>query len=266
MKQDFVKVNGNRVRFLGDGLSKSEHIMLLHGLGASAERWERVIPIFSKHFHVVAPDIIGFGYSDKPEVSYTIPFFIDFVKRFARALGMEHLNLVGASLGGHIAAETAITSKNMIDKLVLVTPAGIMKEATPVLNFYIATALYPSFDNAKKAFERMAGNPKAVDVVYARDFVNRMQLPNAKYAFMSSIMGSKEAPNLVGRLGRIEAPTLIVWGEKDRMIPARYAEKFQGEIRGSKLAIIKSSGHTPYFEKPEVFCDTVLEFLGKSNK
>jgi len=266
MKQDFVKVNGYRVRFLEDGVSKSTHVLLLHGLGASAERWSRIMPIFAKHFHVVAPDIIGFGYSDKPEVSYTMPFFIDFAKGFAKALDMQHLNLMGASLGGHIAAELAITSKNMIQKLVLVTPAGIMKEPTPVLNYYIAAALYPTFDNAKKAFAQMAGSPNAVDIVYARDFVNRMQLPNAKYTFMSSIMGSKAAPNLSGRLGGIEAPTLIVWGEKDRMIPVQYASKFQKEIRGSQLAIIKSSGHTPYFEKPEVFSDTVLEFLRKSKK
>ena len=263
MKQDFVKVKGYSVRFLEDGLSKSKHILFLHGLGASAERWSRVVPIFAKHFHVVAPDIVGFGYSDKPEVNYTMPFFLDFVKGFANALGMEHLNLIGASLGGHIAAELAITSKNMIEKLVLVTPAGIMKEPTPLLNYYTAAAMYPTFDNAKKAFERMAGNPNAVDMVYARDFVNRMQLPNAKYAFISSMMGSKAAPNLSGRLGKIEAPTLIVWGEKDRMIPVRYAGKFKREIKGSQLAIIESSGHTPYFEKPEVFSDIVLEFLGK---
>ena len=266
MKQDFVKVEGYRVRFLEDGLSKSKHVLLLHGLGASAERWSRVLPIFAKHFHVVAPDIVGFGYSDKPEVNYTMPFFLDFVKGFANSLGMDHLNLVGASLGGHIAAELAITSRNRIEKLVLVTPAGIMKEPTPVLNYYIAAAMYPTLDNAKKAFEQMAGNPNAVDMVYAKDFVNRMQLPNAKYAFMSAIMGSKAAPSLSGRLGRIEAPTLIVWGEKDSMIPVRYAGKFQSKIKGSRLAIIKSSGHTPYFEKPEVFSNTVLEFLRKSNK
>jgi len=263
MKQQFAEVNGYSVRFLEDGLSKPKHILFLHGLGASAERWSRVMPIFAKHFHVVAPDIIGFGYSDKPEVNYTMPFFMDFVKGFANALGMEHLNLIGASLGGHIAAEFAIASKNMIEKLVLVTPAGMMKEATPVLNSYIAAAMYPTLDTAKKVFEKMAGDPKALDLVYVRDFVNRMQLPNAKYAFMSSIMGSKSAPSLSGRLGKIEAPTLIVWGEKDRMIPVRYAEKFQGEIKGSQLAIVKSSGHTPYFEKPEVFSDTVLAFLGK---
>lgn len=261
MKQNFTEVNGYRVRFLEDGLSKSENIMLLHGLGASAERWERVMPIFAQHFHVVAPDIIGFGYSDKPEVNYTMPFFVDFVKDFANTLGMEHLNLIGASLGGHIAAEFAITSKNMLEKLVLVTPAGIMKEATPVLKYYIATALYPAFDNAKEAFQRMGGDPKALDLVYVRDFVNRMQLPNAKYAFMSSIMGSKAAPSLSGRLGKIEAPTLIVWGEKYRMIPPKYADRFHREIKGSQLAIIKSSGHTPYFERPEAFSQPVLGFL-----
>ncbi len=261
MKQDLVKVNGYSVRYLEDGSSRSKHVLLLHGLGASAERWSRIMPIFAKHFHVVAPDIIGFGYSDKPEVSYTIPFFLDFVKDFTHAMGIENLTLIGASLGGQIAAEFAITNRNTIENLVLVTPAGMMKEPTPVLNYYIAAAMYPTFDNAKKAFKQMAGDSRAVDEVYARDFVNRMQLPNAKYAFMSSIMGSKAAPNLSGRLGEIEAPTLIVWGEKDALIPVRYARKFQKEIKGSHMTIIKSSGHTPYFEKPDDFSAVVLEFL-----
>jgi len=261
MKQDIVKIDGYSIRYLEDGSSRTKHVLLLHGLGASAERWSKIMPIFAKHFHVVAPDIIGFGYSDKPEISYTIPFFLDFVKDFAHTLGMENLTLIGASLGGQIAAEFAITNRNTIENLVLVTPAGMMKEPTPVLNYYIAAAMYPTFDNAKKAFKQMAGDPRAVDEVYARDFVNRMQLPNAKYAFMSSIMGSKAAPNLSGRLGEIEAPTLIVWGEKDALIPVRYARKFQKEIKGSQMTIIKSSGHTPYFEKPETFSDIVLEFL-----
>lgn len=261
MKQDIVKIDGYSIRYLEDGSSRTKHVLLLHGVGASAERWSKIMPLFAKHFHVVAPDIIGFGYSDKPEVSYTIPFFLDFVKDFAHAMDMDNLTLIGASLGGQIAAEFAIASKNMIENLVLVTPAGVMKEPTPVLNYYIAAAMYPTFDNAKKAFRQMAGDPKAVDEVYARDFVNRMQLPNAKYAFMSSIMGSKGAPNLSGRLREIDAPTLIVWGEKDALIPVRYARKFQKEIEGSQLAIIKNSGHTPYFERPDRFSDIVLEFL-----
>ncbi|MGH9934563.1 MAG: alpha/beta fold hydrolase [Nitrososphaerales archaeon] len=261
MKQDIVKIDGYSIRYLEDGSSRTKHVLLLHGLGASAERWSKIMPIFAKHFHVVAPDIIGFGYSDKPEVSYTIPFFLDFVKDFTHAFDMENLTLIGASLGGQIAAEFAIASKKMIENLVLVTPAGVMKEPTPVLNYYIAAAMYPTFDNAKKAFRQMAGDPKAVDEVYARDFVNRMQLPNAKYAFMSSIMGSKGTPNLSARLEEIDAPTLIVWGEKDALIPVRYARRFQKEVKGSQLAIIKNSGHTPYFERPEAFSDTVLEFL-----
>lgn len=266
MKQDFLKVNNNRIRYMEDGYSKSKHVLFLHGLGASAERWQRVLPIFAEHFHVVAPDIVGFGYSDKPEVNYTMPYFVDFIKGLAGALRIDRMTVIGASLGGHIAAELAIIDKEMVEKLVLVTPAGMMKEPTPVLNYYIAAAMYPTFENATKAFEQMSGNPDGVDVDYARDFVNRMQLPNAKYAYMSSIMGSKAAPNLAGRLGRIEAPTLIVWGDRDRLIPVRYATKFKKEIRNSKLAIIKGSGHTPYFEKPEIFSSRVLGFLMNSKK
>ncbi len=262
MKEDFIKVNGYNIRFLENGAKKSRHILLLHGLGASAERWSKVMPILSKHFHVVAPDLIGFGYSDKPLVSYAIPFFVDFVKSFADVFGIKSLNLIGGSLGGHIAAEFAIQNNDVVEKLVLGTPAGIMKETTPTLTKYVAAAMYPTYDNAKDAFKEMVGS-KGLDETYTLDFVKRMRLPNSKYAFLSSLMGIKAAPNLENRLYQIKAPTLVVWGEKDTLIPLDFAEQFHKGIKGSRLVIMNDCGHTPYFEEPDKFCDLVLEFLNK---
>ncbi len=260
MEQNFTTLNGYRVRYIEAGDPSRKHILCLHGLGASAERWSKALPILGKEYHVVAPDIVGFGYSDKPEVHYTMDFFVKFVDKFAERLKMSSVTLVGASLGGHIAVETALQHARMLEKLVLVSPAGIMKEPTTALNHYIAAAMFPTFDNAKKAFEEMAGST-TVDEVYTRDFVNRMQLPNAKYAFMSAVLGSKAAPSLEGRLQRIKAPTLVVWGDKDALMPVEFAEKFRQEISGSKLVIMKGCGHTPYFDKPDKFCDLVRGFL-----
>ena len=77
MQEKFVNVDGNKIRYLESGNSK-ETIVLVHGLGASAERWEYVIPLFNKYFRVIVPDLIGFGYSDKPLVDYTSEFFSNF--------------------------------------------------------------------------------------------------------------------------------------------------------------------------------------------
>lgn len=260
MGENFITVDGCRVRYLEEGLSNKQHILCLHGLGASADRWAKILPLLSKEYHVVAPDIVGFGYSDKPEVYYTIDFFVNFVNKFAKKLKLEESILMGASFGGQIAAETALSDSNSVEKLVLISPAGIMKETTPALNHYIAAAMYPTFENAKRAFQEMVGSNK-VDDTYTKDFVNRMQLPNAKYAFMSAVMGSKAAPILTDRLHKIRIPTLIVWGKKDGLIPSKFAKQFHNNIRHSKLVIMEDCGHTPYFEKPDRFHDDVVEFL-----
>ncbi|MFQ5940169.1 MAG: alpha/beta fold hydrolase [Nitrososphaerales archaeon] len=260
LEQYFITVDGYRVRYIEDGKANAKHILCLHGLGASAGRWIKIMPILAKEYHVVAPDILGFGYSDKPDAYYTMDFFVNFVKKFVKKLKMERVILVGGSLGGHIAIETALTHDNMVEKMVLVSPAGMLKEPTSALNHYIAAAMYPTFENAKKAFQEMSGS-KNVDEIYTRDFINRMQLPNAKYAFMSAIMGDKSAPSLVDRLARIKTLTLIIWGKKDALIPQKFAKQFHSGIKGSELAIMVDCGHTPYFEKPERFCEIVLKFL-----
>jgi pimeloyl-ACP methyl ester carboxylesterase len=260
MEQNFITVDGYRVRYIEDGVSNGKHILCLHGLGASAGRWAKILPILAKKYHAVAPDIVGFGYSDKPDVYYTMDFFVNFVNKFAKKLKMESPILVGASLGGQIAIETALAYDNMIEKLILVSPAGLMKESSPALNHYIAAAMYPTFENAKKAFQEMAGS-KDVDEMYTRDFINRMQLPNAKYAFMSAIMGSKSAPVFADRLSEIKVPTLIVWGKKDGLIPYRFAKQFHSRIKDSELVTMEDCGHTPYFEKPDKFGQIVLEFV-----
>ena len=81
-------------------------------MGASCERWEKVLPIFEKDFQVIVPDLIGFGQSDKPTVDYTIDFFSNFLEKFLKSLGIEKTSIIGSSLGGQIAAEfTSIQSK-----------------------------------------------------------------------------------------------------------------------------------------------------------
>ncbi|MEM2760753.1 MAG: alpha/beta hydrolase [Nitrososphaerales archaeon] len=260
MEQNFTTADRYSVRYLENGVSNKKHVLCLHGLGASAERWSKVLPILAKEYHVVAPDLIGFGYSDKPEVHYTIDFLVRFVRKFMKKMQLKKVILVGASLGGHIALETALAYGDTVEKLVLVSPAGMMKNPTPGLSHYIAAAMYPTVENARKAFQEMAGS-KDVDEIYTKDFVNRMQLPYAKYAFMSAVLGSRAAPALEDRLHKIKVPTLIVWGKKDGLIPVKFARKFHAYIKDSKLVIMDNCGHTPYFEKPNEFCNILLEFL-----
>ncbi len=258
--QKFTNVYGYTIRYLDYGSLDSNTLILLHGIGASAERWSHVIPTLSKYFHIVIPDIIGFGYSDKPAVEYTMDFFIDFFRSFLDNLTISKASIIGSSFGGHVATEFAIRFNYMVEKLVLVSPAGMMKTSTPTLDRYIMAALYPVYEHVYDAFKEMAYESNAVNEEIVMDFVNRMRLTNAKYAFMSTVLGIRYAPKLSGRLSKITAPTLLVWGEHDRMIPLQYAKEYN-EIPKRELVIIRNCGHTPYVEKPMMFNKIVLKFL-----
>jgi pimeloyl-ACP methyl ester carboxylesterase len=248
------------IRYLEDGPRDCKTLILLHGIGASAERWSLVIPTLSRDYRVIAPDIIGFGYSDKPAVEYTMDFFVDFFKSFLDNLGISKASIIGSSFGGHIATEFAIRFNRMVEKLVLVSPAGMMKTSTPTLDRYIMAALYPVYEHVYEAFREMAYESSAVNEEIVMDFVNRMRLTNAKYAFMSTVLGIRYAPKLNGRLSDITASTLLVWGENDRMIPLQYAKEYD-EIPKRQVVVIRNCGHTPYVEKPIMFNKTVLKFL-----
>ncbi len=252
-------MEGHSTRYLEDGDSK-ETLVLLHGLGASAERWLGVIPHLRSKYRLIMPDLIGFGYSDKPSVDYTLDFLSNFVFRFLGALGIERANLIGSSLGGQIAAECASTQSDIIEKIVLVSPSGMMKRSTPALDAYMLAALYPTPDNAHTAFSMMLekGN---VEQRLVNDFVSRMTLPNAKFAFLSAVLGIRNSAALEDNLRKIVCPTLIVWGKKDKLIPVEYASSFMAAIRAAKFVEIPGCGHVPHVEEPKKFSEVVLSFL-----
>ena len=235
-------------------------LVLLHGIGASAERWLPVFSGLSKKYEVIIPDIIGFGYSDKPTVEYTMEFFLEFLERFMNALYIKQASFIGSSFGGFLATEFTIKFPSRVNKLVLVSPAGTMRTSTQILDEYIMAALYPTYENVSKAFLHMTYNSKTVPESTVRDFINRMRLPNAKYAFMSTLLGIRDSPNLVGRLSKINVPTLCVWGEHDQMVPFQYSAAY-GDIPGCTTKVMKGCGHTPPIENPEEFTKIVLDFL-----
>ncbi len=261
VQENFVEVEGNKIRYLETGRSKST-LILVHGLGASAERWINAIPYLEKDHHLIVPDLIGFGLSDKPVVDYTTDFFSDFLKKFLDSVGIKNPNIIGSSLGGQVTAEYASKNKN-IKKLILVSPSGVMKKSTPALDAYIMAALYPNEANAKNAFEMMEGSGLEVDPSIVESFIERMKLPNAKMAFMSTILGLKNAELITNKLQSINVPTLIVWGSADPVIPINHADGFVSSIKDCRFYRMDNCGHTPYVQDPKGFSKIVLDFLNE---
>ena len=260
ISEEFVKVGETKIRYLEEGSSNS-NIVLIHGLGGFAERWSAVIPLLSKKYHVIALDLPGYGYSDKPSIDYTPEFFLKFIFDFLDSIGIRKTHMVGTSLGGQIVAECAITQNKMIEKIALVCPAGIMKGSTPTLDAYSMAALYPSYDTVRTAYEMMTGSNKKVPDDTIENFIKRMTQPNAKMAFMSTILALKNAPPITKRLSNIMVPTLLIWGKLDAMIPVKYANDFASSIKNCRLEIMENCGHTPHIEEPVKFSQSVLNFL-----
>ncbi len=260
MEEKFLQIDENKIRYLESGNSKKT-LVLIHGLGASAERWDKVIPLFAKHFRVIIPDLIGFGYSDKPLTDYTLDFFSSFLEKFFDVANIRHPILIGSSLGGQIAAEYTADHPQNIEKLILVSPSGVMKQSTPALDSYIMAALYPNEQNAKNAFELMECSGDNIDEKIITGFVERMKLPNAKLAFMSTLLGLKIAKVITTKLQSIKTPTLIIWGTNDPVIPIQHADEFVASIKDCKFLSMDNCGHTPYAQDPNSFVTIVLKFL-----
>ena len=262
MLENYVTVDGNKIRYLEEGDAK-DTVILLHGLGGMAERWLPIIPILSKKYRVIAPDLIGYGLSDKPQIDYTPDIFKKITLGFLEMLSLQNVYMVGTSLGGEIVAECASTQSPRIKKIVMISPAGIMKKSTPALDAYTMAALYPNHESVKTAYQMMLGKNREISERSIENFISSMTRPNTKMVFLSTLLGMKNAPPITEKLGLINIPVLLIWGSEDRMIPVEYSKEFVSSISNCRFVMMEGCGHIPYEEQPTEFSKLVLDFLSK---
>lgn len=283
MQEQFLNLQYNKhelkIRYLESDKNDSEtrqHILFIHGLGSSADRWLDIPDALSLYFHTVAIDLPGFGGSDKPsDMNYTIEAFSDIVREFIDKIKITEeergnnkartTTLVGHSLGGYIASRIAATdNSNFLNKLVLVDSSGNLEEPTPLLDEYLGAAMNPSKEKVRKVFEQMVANPLLVSDVLVHGFIDRINRPGSKYAFESSLRNSANTQIGINNLNRISEkgiPTLILWGMHDKVIPTQHSQIFKEAIKGSTVTLIPSTGHAPFTEKPALVCEYLHKFL-----
>lgn len=265
MQENWANLNGLKIRYLEYGKGNDRHILFIHGLGSSADRWLGIPSALSANFHTVSLDLPGFGESDKPAtMDYTIENFrktvVDFINELA--INDAKTSIVGHSLGGYIAAEVAIENKNMVEKLVLIDSSGMLKKPTPLLEEYLKVAINPTKDKVRKVFEQMVADPTRIPSKLVEGFISRINLPNAKYAFKSTLANSANTQIGLGRLKLIDQiPTLILWGSEDRVIPPEHSRLFKEGIANSHIEIIPNAGHAPFAEKPDQVCEILRNFF-----
>ncbi|HEY7507744.1 MAG TPA: alpha/beta fold hydrolase [Nitrososphaera sp.] len=259
MDFQFTEVDGLHVRYSDSGSGRP--LLLVHGLGGAIESWTNNIDALAKETHVIALDLPGFGYSDKPKMNYTIKFYADFLASFVRKLGIAPLAVVGSSLGGHVACELAIMHPQAVSKLIVISPPGALPKSftgTPALKRYVKVLEARSVAEVKKAL--FAVDKKPVDDGYAKIVFEKLAMPDAKEAFMSALKGSASAPRLGKRLPKIKAPTMVLWGKDDLMIPAKYIAPFV-DMKNSRIVLLENCGHRPHVDRPAVFNRLIADFV-----
>jgi pimeloyl-ACP methyl ester carboxylesterase len=236
-----------------------EPLVYLHGAGGQTE-WEPFLEQLSGGFDVIQPMHPGWpgstGLEHLDDVVDMALFYLDLFD----ALGLERVNLMGASLGGMFAAEIAALGSGYVKSLVLCEPAGLWLDDHPPLDFFVASMdemMQALFVNVEAAVARRP-QPDAEDVgaVTQAMLMREMSMSAAgKFSWPIWDKGLKK------RIHRIKAPTLIVWGEKDGLIPPVYGPEFQRLIPGSKLKTITETAHVPMTERPDEFVRLVSGFL-----
>lgn len=251
-------VYGQNIRYFEAGQGPA--VILLHGLGAVKEVWLGNFDALAAKYHVYAIDQIGFGRSDKPLLEYRIATWVDFLEAFMQSQNIAKATLVGNSLGGWIALDFTVHHPEMVDKLVLVDAAGLTwgQPGGPVVELNPA-----SVGETRSLLEGIFYDKKMVtDQFVVQVFTNHMR-NNDGYTIQRTLAGFAQPQFEDDKLKSIHAPTLVVWGREDKLIPVARAERFRDGIPGAKLVVFEQCGHVPQLEKPAEFNQALLDFLGK---
>lgn len=254
--EHIIDVRGRRVRVAQAG--QGAPLVYLHGSGDLGD-WGPALSLLAREFTVYRPDHPGFNDSDDdPAVDSVLDMAFSYLDLFDR-LGLDQPSLVGVSVGGWIAAQIAVLDPSRAAKLVLVDAAGLRAEvATPDI-FTLspvqqAELLYHRAEiraAAVAAAEKITDDPD----LFRRYLRNRMA--TAHLAWNPYF----HDPKLPGRLHRLTAPVLVVWGAQDRVLPVEYAHRWAEALGTARLEIIDASGHLPPVEQPDRFAALVREFL-----
>lgn len=237
-------------------------LVLIHGLLVSHLEWLDVMPALSEHFRCIALDLPGHGQSDKPgedRFPYTREAFADVVRELMRDLGIERAHVCGHSLGGAIAVTLAADHPDVVDRLAVLDSAVYqftlpLKGRLPLvpgLGPIVFKRLYGRrlFRDyfVTDVFSGYPGlNMERVDRYYD-DFDSRAGR-NAGYAALRNTL---DVTSVAPKIRRVQAPTLVIWGDEDRLVPVNLAHRLAREIEGSKIEIIAASGHAPNEQHPQ---------------
>jgi pimeloyl-ACP methyl ester carboxylesterase len=272
---DEVVIHGHRVSFRRAGSGPC--IVLLHGITGSSRTWDEVIPPLAERHTVIAPDLLGHGESAKPRGDYSLGAYASGVRDLLIALGIEKATVVGHSLGGGVAMQFAYQFPDRVDRLVLVSSGGLGEEVhlllraatLPAAEYVLPVLCAQPLRDAGATVARLVGRvglrPGSDLEEMARGFASLGDM-EARQAFVHTVRGIMDiGGQRVSARDRLylaaSVPTLLVWGERDRMIPVAHGRTAHEEMPGSRCVVYERAGHFPHRDHPWRFAADLLEFV-----
>jgi 4,5:9,10-diseco-3-hydroxy-5,9,17-trioxoandrosta-1(10),2-diene-4-oate hydrolase len=258
--------NGRRIHYLDEG--QGPVVVFLHGSGNGASGYSNFKSnypaLVQAGYRTIVPDLIGFGYSDKPaDVEYPLSFFVECVKQTLDVIGVRQYTLLGNSLGGAVALGFALEHPQSVERLVLMAPGGL-NDLPDYLAMPGMKAMFETFASGQpltveqmKAFflKAFVVNPACVDDALVRERHALMQLQNPQ------VMKTMKVPNLTARLPEIKCPTLALWGLNENMMPESGILRLAKGLPDCRMVLVPRAGHWVMIEHRELFNRLVLDFL-----
>ncbi len=273
-----IVLHGHRVSYRQAGPDAGRPvIVLLHGMAGSGQTWDVVMEPLGESYTVIAPDLLGHGTSAKPRGDYSLGAYASAVRDLVTALGHDSATVVGHSLGGGIAMQFAYQFPELLDRLVLVSSGGLGREVAlllraatlPGAEWVLPALVNRRFDGIART---LAGGLSRIGLLAAGDLDElargfaSLKDRESRAAFVHTVRsvidpGGQKVDARDRLYLAAEVPTLIVWGEKDPVIPVRHGLHAQRDMPGSRIEVFPEGGHFPHITDPEHFVALMTEFM-----
>ncbi|MES2768942.1 MAG: alpha/beta hydrolase [Bdellovibrionota bacterium] len=263
-KHNYKSIFGHKVYFTQEG--EGDHILLLHGIGASHFVWRFITPKLAETHAVTAVDLLGFGLSDKPNTfKYDLDSQCDMILELLKNLGIKKTTVIGSSMGGTIALRLAQINPELFNKVVVLSPAADPKITFFDLNriSFLSPVVRPLVTErfVKQIMKRVYTDKKNITDenirIYSEPYLSS---EGAVDSFVKSFSLLRD-PRVFEQLDGIKNPVLIIWGQKDRIIPFKFAQKIQKKIPHSLLEIHQTAGHHVQEDDPDWVLSKIFPFL-----
>ena len=269
----WVDAGGIRTRYIQAGAADAPALVMVHGTAGSLEAFCATLGAHAEHFNCLAFDLVGSGYSDKPDHDYEIDFYVEHTRNFMKAMGVRKCSLMGISMGTWVTARMAITHPAEVDRVTFLAPFGYSDDVEEIAGIRTRRGKAfddPTWQNIKTIFDNLLynENKRIPDLIATRQAMYQSPLARAAADHILNLF----KPELLKRnlipaedWQRIQAPALVVLSIKDKPLFTNTARTVAKLIPKAQLFEMDNVGHWPQFEDPDLFNQRNLKFLLERN-